>query len=63
MSSDLTQRGAGRVFPGVWAELLGTKGVGQVNKLSVSGLHDVPRACDAAEHFASSMSPFCMEHV
>lgn len=63
MSPDLAQRGAGRVFPGVQAELLGTQGVGQANKLSLSGLHDVPRACDAAECFASSMSSFCMECV
>lgn len=63
MSPDLAQRGAGRVFPGVWAELSGTRSVGQANKLSLSGLHAVPRACDAAESFASSMSSFCMERV
>lgn len=61
MSPDLAQRGAGRVFPGGWAELLGTQGVGQVNKLSLSGLYDVPQACDAAERFASSVSSFCMK--
>lgn len=54
MSPDLAQTGAGRLFPGAWAELLGTRGVGQENKLSVSGLHRVPGACDAAECSASS---------